>query len=923
MNRALAVTALLVLVAPAARAQSAGSVSGVVRAANDSAPTIAGARISADGNRLVVIADAHGAYRLRGLGSGWHVITAAAIGYRPQSRDSVLVREGQDTPLDFRLTPDPVGLAPLEVVSTRVDSLLDPLAPADRQRVTGEELRRLPVTNVDEAIALSAGAVGQSYRGGRLGQQAVVIDGLGVKNQIDASNGPTGLRMPPDMLEEASLVTNGISARYGQAVSALVQLDTRDGSSRWQGHARYETDRPLGDGGDYGLDRAVLGFEGGVFKGVTVVGVADLNGRLDADPVNAPAPGNPHDPRFSQPWMLPHNSGQQADLAGKITASLATGLTLRLLGVHSGEERLLYDPMYKYDPDLGPARKVNGDLLSLHLQKSLIRSGILADLRAGYFTRDYLYGTSTGPADYSFGAFTTNRLHVMGEDIARAQDTAAARAPIPGYLVPTFSEQTPWGVPAFFMTHGSNGNLAWNHFKELRGRLDFDIVTSRTSELYVGGEYVGQRVQTFQRIQAYSPISDSLPPPEAATFHPHAGALYGEFQLRGKDLGFTAGLRYDQFRGREDIPGQAATTQHALSPRIALSTVLKGATVVASYGKFVQPPDYQYLVDAAFDDTTRTGRFRRGNPNLGFESATQYELSVRVRPKAELGLRTNLYFRRLNGLVASVPLGTSPDSSIFGNQDFGTVKGIELIAERSMKDHWAARVSYTLQDAQATSTSAFLLHQVLRIDPVSGDTIVPAKVEYPLDYDRRMGLVAIVSAESPLETGPRLGGIHPFGGYEGSIVLQWSSGLPYSMVVPGTDSLAGLPNEHRLPATQTVDLFLRKTIIFGALRGGIYLDVRNLLNQRNTVAVRRDSGQPGALPDVIAAQAQAAYLAHPEAIPYESPRYRAWADLDRNGYIEGPNELQPLFLAAAQDYNQPLFAYGPPRLVRLGVSVDF
>ena len=61
----------------------------------------------------------------------------------------------------------------------------------------------------------------------------------------------------------------------------------------------------------------------------------------------------------------------------------------------------------------------------------------------------------------------------------------------------------------------------------------------------------------------------------------------------------------------------------------------------------------------------------------------------------------------------------------------------------------------------------------------------------------------------------------------------------------------------------------------------------------------------------------------PEAIPYESPRYRAWADLDHNGYVDGPAELMPLYLAAARDYTQPIFAYGPPRLVRLGVELVF
>jgi hypothetical protein len=120
-----------------------------------------------------------------------------------------------------------------------------------------------------------------------------------------------------------------------------------------------------------------------------------------------------------------------------------------------------------------------------------------------------------------------------------------------------------------------------------------------------------------------------------------------------------------------------------------------------------------------------------------------------------------------------------------------------------------------------------------------------------------------------------------------------------------------------------MDLLLRQPFRLVGVRGGIYLDVRNLLNHRNVVAVRRDSGQPGPDDATIEAMAEDAYQAHPEDIPYESSSYRASADLDGNGYIEGREELLPLYLAAARDYTQPLFAYGPPRLLRLGFEVLF
>ena len=137
------------------------------------------------------------------------------------------------------------------------------------------------------------------------------------------------------------------------------------------------------------------------------------------------------------------------------------------------------------------------------------------------------------------------------------------------------------------------------------------------------------------------------------------------------------------------------------------------------------------------------------------------------------------------------------------------------------------------------------------------------------------------------------------------------------------DTLIGLPNSHRLPPVWTVDMLLRRPLRIARREGTIYLDVRNLTNRRNIEAVRRDTGEPQIDSAGLAGLAERAYAAHPETIPYESPRYRPAADLDHNGLIEGRNELFPLYLAAARDFSQPLFSYGAPRLFRLGLELLF
>jgi hypothetical protein len=155
------------------------------------------------------------------------------------------------------------------------------------------------------------------------------------------------------------------------------------------------------------------------------------------------------------------------------------------------------------------------------------------------------------------------------------------------------------------------------------------------------------------------------------------------------------------------------------------------------------------------------------------------------------------------------------------------------------------------------------------------------------------------------------------------VIVRVQSGLPFTLSDSTADSLERVPNSSRLPGTSTIDLLVRRPLRLGRTSGGIYLDIRNLLDRRNVVAVRRDSGTPLATNDALEAMAEAAFTAHPEAIPYESRRYRREADLNGDGFLAGRDELFPMYLAAARDFTQPIFAYGPPRLVRLGVEFLF
>ena len=760
----------------------------------ETAPGLPGVQVLVDG-KIGAVTDTAGRYRVRAVRTGWHRVAARLIGYRGVVLDSVFVPAGAAVTVDFDLEANPQELEPL-VVTAPYDAVLDPLATSTEQKISAEDLRDLPISSLEEALALSAGSVGTSYRGGRIGQESFILDGLGVKNQLDASSGGLGLQIPPDLLSEASLVTNGFSARYGQALSGLVNVVTREPDEQWAGRIAYEGDRPFGGGLDRGLDRLAVSAGGPISGRFGLVAAFDVTGRVDADPVSAPAPADPRDPRSTVPYPLPHNSGEQWTGAAKLVVPITDRATFRALGLHTEDQRLLYDPAYKYDPEVGPGQRLRGDLVSGHLQyTSDPRSGfpLIIDLRAGRFVREFLRGELVEQPDYAVGAITGSRFHFVGEDLARSQ--ISSTAPIPGLREPEASVRTPWGVPAFFQGTGSRGELAWNRFGETRFQLDGTIGGMTGLDLYAGGEFVAQQVRTFQRALGFLPVGDTVPPAALSAFSPRSAAAYAEGQLRIEDVAVTAGLRYDRFDAGSSLPSEARGAQSSISPRFAVSTVLSGATLVASYGRFSQAPDYQFLVDAAFDDTTRTGRFRRGNPNLGFEKASQYELSARVRPKEELSVRVGVYLKRLTGLVASVPIGVNPDSTVFGNADAGTVRGAELLLERELRGGVGFRLAYTLQEAEATATDPFLLNRLH-----GGGSRSPATPPVPRARSSRStstsGTPSPPSSEARLPSGPDRPSpaCGPSPGLEGAVIVRLASGLPFSMSDSTGDSLVGLPN---------------------------------------------------------------------------------------------------------------------------------
>jgi hypothetical protein len=151
--RAVVAGALLVVAGPLA-AQTDGAIAGRVREAGSGRP-LPGARVEVVGRGRPVEADSVGAYRVPEVRAGVYTVEVRAIGYRMARLRGVRVLAGEVSTVDADLEPATV-LMDSVIVATTPDPVLDPLSTATAQHITAEEIRRLPVTTVAEAVAISA-----------------------------------------------------------------------------------------------------------------------------------------------------------------------------------------------------------------------------------------------------------------------------------------------------------------------------------------------------------------------------------------------------------------------------------------------------------------------------------------------------------------------------------------------------------------------------------------------------------------------------------------------------------------------------------------------------------------------------------------------------------------------------------------------
>ena len=110
-----------------------------------------------------------------------------------------------------------------------------------RSTIRRETVEELPVETVEQILQIQTGAVTDAagelhLRGGRSGEIVYYIDGQRVEDPID---GASPLFINREAVEELSVLSGTFNAEYGDAMSGVVQIITREGGENFHASVEY------------------------------------------------------------------------------------------------------------------------------------------------------------------------------------------------------------------------------------------------------------------------------------------------------------------------------------------------------------------------------------------------------------------------------------------------------------------------------------------------------------------------------------------------------------------------------------------------------------------------------------------------------------------------------------------------------------
>jgi len=827
-----------------------GKISG--RVTDEKNEPLIGVNIFIEGTTQGAATDFEGYYSILNIRPGVYTINFRYIGYQSKILQNVSVNADKTTNLDVTLNPEVIEGETVVIVAQK--PVVDFNQTSTVKNVSSEDIKTLPVQSLNDIINLQAGAVqttdGQFHiRGGRGGEIQFQVDGISINNPF---SNEASLNIDRSIIEEVAVVSGTFDAKYGQAMSGVVNTTLKSGSDQFSYSVeifggdylpiddhRYPNNTDflpytvqnyqLTLSGPTGLPNTTFLVSGrryhnnGFLYGERRFVPTDINDVLDGIVYptgdNKIVPMNPYDE-----W-----SGQF-----KLTNVSIDNINLSYVGIINYNWGKAYNFDYRLNPDglkdkstfsinhgLDFTHTLSNDMFyKLSFRQNLFdfkeyKYESIYDPR--YIEADYPIAIS----GYEYGAI------IQGVDYGRnSQKTNSGIAKL----------DYTWQVnKSNFLEAGVEGQI-----NELKfgppGQLVI-ISDSLTGIVRLQPKEIDLNDSRFKKVETYKPTQ---------------GAIYFQDRIELGDLVVRAGLRYEYFDPQAFVPSNLqnpansiigvpgsvlipAKVKQTLAPRLGFGFPLTDKSALHfSYGHFYQMPANRELYENAnyqvldFLDGGDTFSDYMGNPDLNPEITVQYEVGLKQALTNDLGFDLTFFYKDIRDLLGTEVVETYD----FGryarntNVDYGNVSGITFSIIQRPVGNFGASLDYSLMFAAGNSSDP----DETANRQLGGEDPRPRSIDFNWDQRHTLNITALYQVPDNFSI---------------STIVRYASGQPYTPELIVSNQTQQEQNSGRKPSYATVDLRGEKYFDFDFAVFSFFFRAFNIFNQYFiNGAVYSDTGDP-------------------------------------------------------------------------------
>ena len=833
---------------------------------------LAGVNIEVLDKNIGAASDFEGYYVILNVPPGSYTLRVTYIGYNTTEVQNVMVTVDQTTTIEIAMEDQTLEFTEtISVVAER--PLIQRDVTSKRSVVEGNLITDiLPVTSVTEVLSMQAGVVSDEdgnvhIRGGRTGEVAYLVDGTYVRNPFDNT---LGGRVDMEAIQEMEVISGTFNAEYGNALSGVVNVVTKDGDNDYHFKMQYES--PMLNKSPYHEPDWLLNQD--EYKdlppqvkelyrdevrqpdgssGYRHIGVLDSKfadraelkvlGRFNLG-LSGPVPyinnmyffisGTYH----NEDSYLPYGFTMDRLLSSKISYQLTNAIKLQFNADLSERYDQDYNHQYKYwqyfdEERTGsyPLRRDNKKRLTFKLTHTLSSQT--------FYTLSYSY------------LYNYEDRKILGRTVITDPDTGDII--YSDYLTRGYYA----GVEGSFQT---GDDRYWYETRSETNDLDFDFVSQidRYNQIKVGAEY--RYYDMFRHRVGMNP----RPLTEFFTRNPFEFAVYVQDKIELEFLIMNFGLRFDYFKAQDvffedpanilgsytdpegnseyiTVPQKDVPARYKFSPRIGLAYPVTEETVFHfSYGHFFQIPRlYDLYRNDGLNDILANDALV-GNPGLEPEETVAFEAGIKQQLGYDYALDVTVYNKDISNLISSFYYFSGRDYTIFINADYGRIQGVDVTLNKRYSSFFSGALNYTYMVAMGNESDPTEGYSSYREESAH---LKPNRNFY-LDFDRRHNFNLNVNFMFPKEFGPRIFGFHPFEYFSANFIFAAASGLPYTPTSRDPDAtVEPEKNSARKPWVNQLNFRIARDIFWGNVSFRPYLLVENLFDQINVLRVWTATGE--------------------------------------------------------------------------------